>query len=296
MDWLKGMNRMVEYIEDNLTSDIQMNVMAKIIGCSVYEFSRVFSYLAGMTVSEYIRRRRLSQAVFDIQNGKEDLVDIALKYCYESQSAFTRAFKELHGQTPAVARKTGISLKTYPKVTFQFIIKGITEMDFKIVSRESFKIIGYKCSGSWNDWEYFSKYYDNQLRNINTKKSYYKPPFWQVGAYKFNPSDGVSLIDDQESEYQCIIGAELTDENIISGMDVEEFPATSWAVFVVEYDPHNDATGKLYAKVVSEWFPISNYIRNVNIPYLEVFSIPGEADPKKHKCEIWVPVINKPTQ
>lgn len=296
MDWLHGMNQVVEYIEDNLTSDIQMESMAKIIDCSVYEFSRVFSYLAGISVSEYIRRRRLSQAVFDIQNGKEGILDIALKYCYESQSAFTRAFKELHGQTPAVARKKGISLKTYPKVTFQLIIKGITEMDFQIVSRESFKIIGYKCSGGWNDWIYFSEHYDNQLRNNYMKKSYYKAPFWQVGAYMFNPFDGVSKNDAPESVYQCIIGAELTDEQLISGMDVEEFPATTWAVFAVEYDPHNDETGKVYAKVVSEWFPVSNYIRNQNMPYLEVYSIPGEAEPKKHKCEIWVPVLNKSTQ
>ena len=131
MDWLDGMNKVAEYIEENLTNDIKMESLSKILYCSAFEFSRVFSFMAGMSVSEYIRRRRLSQAVFDIQNGDESLVDIALKYCYESQASFSRAFKELHGKTPATARKNGISLKTYPKITFKLIIRGVTEMDFR---------------------------------------------------------------------------------------------------------------------------------------------------------------------
>ena len=79
MDWLKGMNNVIEYIEENLTQQIKYESLSKIVGCSVYEFSRIFSFMAGMSVSEYIRRRRLSQAVFDIQNGKDKIIDIALK-------------------------------------------------------------------------------------------------------------------------------------------------------------------------------------------------------------------------
>ena len=82
MDWLKGMNDVVRHIEENLTEPIQYQVLARMVGCSLYEFSRIFSFMAGMSVSEYIRRRRLSQAVFDIQNGSEKMIDIALKYCY----------------------------------------------------------------------------------------------------------------------------------------------------------------------------------------------------------------------
>ena len=78
MDWLKGMNEAIEYIEKNLTEPIQYETLSKIVGCSVYEFSRIFSFMAGMSISEYTRRRRLSQAVFDIQNGKDKIIDIAL--------------------------------------------------------------------------------------------------------------------------------------------------------------------------------------------------------------------------
>ena len=83
VNWLKGMNSVISHIEENLTQTIQYEPLSRIIGCSVYEFSRIFSFMAGMSVSEYIRRRRLSQAVFDIQNGSEKIIDIASKYCYE---------------------------------------------------------------------------------------------------------------------------------------------------------------------------------------------------------------------
>ena len=104
MDWLNGLNKIMGYIEENLTGELDKEMLARMVGCSIYEFSRVFSFLTGMPVSEYIRRRRLSQAVFDIQSGREKIVDIALKYGYESPAAFTRAFKELHGTTPLSAQ------------------------------------------------------------------------------------------------------------------------------------------------------------------------------------------------
>ena len=123
MDWLRGMNNVLKHIEENLTQQIQYESLARIVGCSVYEFSRIFSFMSGMSISEYIRRRRLSQAVFDIQSGKDKIIDIASKYCYESPTTFSRAFKELHGVAPISARKVNVSLKTYPPITFALTIK-----------------------------------------------------------------------------------------------------------------------------------------------------------------------------
>ena len=110
------------------------------MGCSVYEFSRIFSFLTGMSLSEHIRRRRLSQAVFDLQNSNEKIVDIALKYGYESPTTFTRAFRELHGVTPSSVRKTSVPLKTYPPITFLLTVKGVTGMEFRIEKKECFQI------------------------------------------------------------------------------------------------------------------------------------------------------------
>lgn len=144
MDGLTGMNNVVKYIEEHLTEPVPLEVLAQIAGCSVYEFSRIFSFMVGVSVTEYIRRRRLSQAVFDIQNGNDKIIDIALTYGYESPTAFTRAFKELHGTPPLAVRKSGVPLKTYPPISFVLTIKGVEELNFRIEQRDSFRIIGPK--------------------------------------------------------------------------------------------------------------------------------------------------------
>ena len=108
----------------------------------MYEFFRIFSFMTGMSLAEYIRRRRLSQAVFALQNGDERIIDIALRCGYESPTSFTKAFKDLHGVTPSVARKNGVTLKTFPPLSFKFTIQGVTEMEFKIMKREAFTLYG----------------------------------------------------------------------------------------------------------------------------------------------------------
>lgn len=118
MKWIKGINDVVAYIEANLTNPVEREVLARIAGCSVSQFSRLFSHVADMSVSEYIRRRRLAKAVFDIQNSDEEITEIAFKYCYESPTAFTRAFKEVYGLSPAAARKSGMTFNYTPPLSF----------------------------------------------------------------------------------------------------------------------------------------------------------------------------------
>jgi len=152
MDWLRGMNNVLKYVEENLTMPMEYEAMARIVGCSIYEFSRIFSFMTGMSISEYVRRRRLSQAVFDIQHGNAKIIDIALKYCYESPAAFTRAFKDMHGTSPLSARKSDMPLKNYPAIKFILSIKGVNEMNFKIVEKQAFSVIGIKHL-FWSDYE-----------------------------------------------------------------------------------------------------------------------------------------------
>jgi len=142
MDRLSRLNDVVHYIEGNLKGEVALEELARIAGCSVYEFSRMFAFIADMPVSEYIRRRRLSQAVFDLQNGRDKIIDIALDYGYESPTAFTRAFKELHGTAPSTVRKSGVPLKIYPPIRFSLTIKGMEELNFRFEKRGTFKILG----------------------------------------------------------------------------------------------------------------------------------------------------------
>ncbi|MCL2077543.1 MAG: AraC family transcriptional regulator [Oscillospiraceae bacterium] len=280
MDWLKGMNNVVQYIEENLTQQIQFESLSRIVGCSVYEFSRIFSFMAGMSVSEYIRRRRLSQAVFDIQNGSEKIIDVALKYCYESPAAFTRAFKELHGTTPLSARKTSVSLKTYPAISFALTIKGVEEMNFRIEKKEDFRVMGLSgyIQGELVDGmpsvvkEYFDNYYPKMSQ-------YYTEPFRQVSVYDFESVDGKAPV---------VIGTEYKGQRP-DGLKLvfKDVPASTWVVFTIEgriCETYDSA----YARILTEWFPSSNYKRDETAPHLEV--LPVGADDGVSVWEIWMPV------
>jgi len=283
MDWLKGMNSVIAHIEESLTRPIQYESLARIVGCSIYEFSRIFSFMAGMSVSEYIRRRRLSQAVFDIQSSNEKIIDIALKYCYESPTAFTRAFKELHGTSPLSARKTSVLLKTYPAINFALTIKGVNEMNFRIERTESFQVMGLSgyITGELVDGmpsivkEFFENYYPKLGQH-------YTAPFWQVSVYDFEPVDDKSKV---------IIGAQCKGESPIGiNLDMKNVPSATWAVFSIE-GCIGETYDAAYARILTEWFPASNYKRDETIPHLEVLLVGSEIP----IWEIWMPILNKYT-
>ncbi len=123
MDWLDSMNRAMDYIELHLTDKIEYEQLAKIVCCSVYHFQRMFSFMSGVSLSEYIRRRRLTLDAIELQNSNTKIIDIAMKYGYESPEAFSRAFKGMHGVAPKATRNMGIMLKAYPRMTFYLSIK-----------------------------------------------------------------------------------------------------------------------------------------------------------------------------
>lgn len=132
MEWLERMNHAMTYIEEHLCEEMDYRVFGRILCCSASEFSRIFAFAAGIPISEYIRRRRLSMAALEIQRDHGKIIDVAMKYGYESQAAFSRAFKAMHGITPMAARNAGSCFKTYPKVFFSFSVKGVQEMNFRI--------------------------------------------------------------------------------------------------------------------------------------------------------------------
>lgn len=132
MDTLENMKNAIDYIENNLNNEIEYAKIAQIALCSQYHFQRMFGFLIGVPLSEYIRRRRLTLAAFDLQNSNEKIIDIALKYGYTSPDSFSRAFMAVHGINPSKARENGISLKAYPRVTFSLSLKGVVEMNYRI--------------------------------------------------------------------------------------------------------------------------------------------------------------------
>lgn len=124
MDWLDRMNNAMEYVETHLSDTIDYDIVARIACCSTYHFQRMFPFITNVSLSEYIRRRRLTLAAFELQQSGTKVIDIALKYGYESPEAFSRAFKKMHGVMPMSARDKGVTLKAYPRLSFHISIRG----------------------------------------------------------------------------------------------------------------------------------------------------------------------------
>lgn len=118
MDWRRNMNHAIEYIEKNITGDIQIETAARIAGCSKWEFYRIFSFVAHIPLGEYIRRRKLALALFDLKSSDEKIIDISVKYGYDSPAAFSRAFNQAYGVSPSSVRKEELQLNPYPRLTF----------------------------------------------------------------------------------------------------------------------------------------------------------------------------------
>lgn len=291
MDWLNGLNQAVEYMEENLTGAIIYEDMARMVGCSVYEFSRVFSFVAGVPVSEYIRRRRLTQAAFDLRQGKGKVIDIALKFGYDSPSAFARAFKELHGAAPSAARRENVPLKTYPPISFLLTIRGENAMEFRIEKMDAFQIVG--LSG-WEDpdcgpddaltplWREFMDHYNPRLYNGGGPDCLYSKPFCQVAAYSFRTEGG---------RMRAMIGAEYKGVKP-EGMTVESVPAATWAVFPITSPTGYPHVPKAYTRILTEWFPQSGWRRDEKVSSLEVYPA-GDAQADGYVWEIWMPVTEK---
>ncbi len=154
MDWVDRMNHAIDYVEDNLNNDVDYEKISKTMGGPFTVFQRSFTQITGISLSEYIRNRKLTFAAYELQNTDNKIIDIAMKYGYESSDVFSVAFKRMHGVMPAMARKPGVRLAFYCRLSFALTIKGVYKMDYKKVERESFKVIGRRRTtpyggGTW---------------------------------------------------------------------------------------------------------------------------------------------------
>ena len=168
MEWIKRLNSAVEYMEAHLLEKIDYEKVAEIANCPAYHFQRMFFYMTNISVSEYIRRRKMSLAAVDLQDAGAKVIDIALKYGYDSPTAFNRAFQSIHGIAPSVAKKENANLKSYPAIKFSVSVQGMEEMNFRIETKEAFRIVGKSCPLSKVLEENFSRIpheWDTALEN-----------------------------------------------------------------------------------------------------------------------------------
>jgi len=270
MDWLKRMNDALEYMEGNLDGEVSIEQAAQIAACSSYQFQRTFSYILDIPLSDYLRRRKLTRAAFDLQNG-EKVLDVALRYGYESPTAFNRAFRAMHGITPSAAKKPNTALKAYPPITFQITVKGAIEMDYRIVEKEAFRVVGIRREKEAEPEMVEdvilaeSEASIDELIEGNEKR-----------VYLF-----VHAENDDDHYYMCV----ATDKPAPAGTHEMIIEKHTWAVFPGKGEDGSKDVARTYKRIHTDWQPTSGYDWAADIE-MEVYSN-GEA------YEVWLPVCKK---
>ena len=285
MDWLKNLNNAIDYIENNLDKEISYEEAARIACCSTYYFQRMFSYVAGISLSEYIRRRRMSQAAFELQRTDKTVLEVALKYGYTSPTSFNRSFQRVHGINPITAKKKGITLNAYPPIQFSVKITGGSAMAYHIADKEAIRIVGIRTRLTENIEE-------NQI-NI--------PIFWKdtLQSKRFmdicelsnrNPNGilGISVYQDPENIFYYIAAA--TTKEIPIGMYECEIPAATWVIF--ENDgPFKETVQTIFQRFYTEWLPFSGY-EYAGLPDIEIYPI-VKGNPLNGHSEVWISIKEK---
>ncbi|KOS25022.1 AraC family transcriptional regulator [Bacillus anthracis] len=290
MDSLKNMNAAMQYIEENLTHEIDFKEVAKIAYCSEYHFKRMFSFLAGISLSEYIRCRRLTLAAFELKNSDAKVIDVAIKYGYNSPDSFSRAFQNLHGITPSEARSSSHSLKAYSPMTFQLSIQGGHEMNYRIEEKEPFQIIGITkrvpiVFNGVNE-EIASMWKSLNPEAIQTLKSLSNMEPTGIISASTNFSEGRM---EEKGELDHYIGVATT-KDCPEQFAQLEVAASTWAIFEA-VGPFPETLQNVWGRIYSEWFPSSNYelAEGPEILWNEQKNISST----KFKSEIWIPVKKK---
>lgn len=290
MDWLIRMNSAVRYIEDNITQNIDYDKVAEKACCSAYHFQRMFSFITDIPLSEYIRRRRLTLAAYELQNSDVRIIDLAIKYGYDSADSFTRAFQKVHGVSPSLARNRGVELKAYSCMSFQISIKGDVEMNYRIEEKKEFKVFGKSILTTQVDFRCFCDIKEFWLM-CNKDGSYERIRNMAGYAPKetINAKHVGSVIygHKPDGSFKYMIAAELPEGLNVDSLEVLEIPSLTWAVFVAEcaYDDALAPRVQSLWKKVPEWLGATGY-EYIDAPARECFSFTTDSK----IGEIWIPV------
>lgn len=291
MDMLRQLNRAVAYIEDNLCGEIDPAEAARIACVTRGSFERFFSYMTGMTLPAYVRRRRLTQAAYELQQGNARVIDVAVKYGFESADSFSRAFAKQHGVSPSAVKKQPAALKIYPPASFHITVQGAKEMDFRLIqveetalrglskpfdrekypTREALRHVmwdeaaadvpGKLCAGRWN--EPGNTAYDGVWYGI-----------WRNGCYTVARQAEKTQKEGLE-EHSLSVGTYAAFRTVPGGLAWKELP-------------------RLFEEIFEAWLPDADYILR-NEDTIEVYHLWTDHDKRKKNryYEVWVPVERK---
>ena len=286
---LKGLNHVIDYIEDHLTDDISPEIISEYAGVSDYHFRKIFFYISGLTLNEYIKNRKLSEANKDLLNG-ERVTDVAFKYGYQSMDGFTRAFRKWSGLLPSEAVKKGI-IKSFPKLSFIITVKGGINMEFRIVDKPAFNLVGVSKRVPMQ-FEGINQEIVKLAERITVEQKEEMHSLQNMEPYEIvNASyDADADFLREEGELTHLIGILTTENNVSNLLEKVHVEACTWAVFPNEGSFPSTLQNTM-ARIYSEWLPSSNY-EVINAPS---FSFTKMDKNKKDYAynEVWIPVRKK---
>lgn len=278
MEWIQSINKAIEYMEKHLAEDIHCEDVSRYVHISSFHFQRMFHLLTDMTVGEYLKKRRLSLAGEELTKQNTRVIDVALKYGYQSPESFAKAFTRFHGITPSQAKK-GNELKSFNKLVVKISLKGGKIMDYRIEKKEGFSLLVYG--------KMFTE--ENREKGI--------PAFWdeyyQKEIYKKAPGYlGICAQGKDDAKgFMYGIGCDGDDvKEVPEGFQIINIPAYTWAIFKC-VGPMPDAIQKTWEDIYREWLPGTDYEL---IPDYDIENyLPGDNTSCDYVSEIWIPVTEK---
>lgn len=284
MNWSESISKAIEYIENNLTNNISIEDIANHLFISSFYFQKGFTMLCGYGVGEYIRNRRLTLAAHELINTDIKIIDLALKYGYDSPDSFTKAFTRFHGSTPTSVRKGG-KIKDFAPLKINLTLKGGYTMEYKIEEKDAIKIVGLKKSFKY------------ETANQEIPKMWKK--FFMKNAFgKIKPKYAVNIDNNMENtEFDYIIGDDYNDTlKIPKDFEIIEIPKFTWAIFSCT-GPASIKMQETNEKIFMEWLPGSNEFEIAAGYNIEMYSNPDDynkgIDDETYYSEIWIPIKKK---
>ncbi len=291
MEWSERINTAIDFIERHLSDEISINEVAKKAFCSSYHFQRMFFAIIGITPAEYIRRRRLTLAATELATGDEKVIDIAFKYGYESPNSFTRAFRNMHGINPREVRASGAKLSAYHRVSFHVKIKGGNDMDYRIIEKPAFDLVG---TGKNFTTEAFFKEAPGFWKEYVNSDEYQK--LWGLTNGKWGIVTEAPLMsvylpneNDKQDSLTDILGLEKPAEADSGEFGIFRIPAATYAEFNCTYQ----TSVKMNKYIYGEWFPSTGYERDENKADIAAYFPVAFQSIRGMGVRWWIPVIKK---
>lgn len=288
MNWVDALQRSIDFLEDHLDSTFKVEDAAKEANVSVFHFQRIFLVLTDMSVMEYVRRRRLTLAAQDLALTNEHVIDVALKYGYETPEAFAKAFKRQHGMSPSDARSTQKGFTSYNRLVISVQLKGAYPMKVRIEEKPAFSIVGilrnFSTENGENTREIPKMWQEVHANGVNDE-------LMKLNNGALKGMLGVCRMVDGKSNFMEYWIATAFDGDVVpEKFETMEVPASTYAIFEV-IGPMPQAIQSMWEKIYSEWFPSSLY-RPSGLAEMEVYTN-DDAYKADYYSEIWIPVVSK---